>query len=1526
MATISLCMIVKSGRELFEECLSSMAPYVDEIVVVVDGESPDGCDEVAENFGAKIIRRELDGDFASQRNVSFEAATGDWILWLDSDDYLDDESASRIKILADEGWDKGIDAWFFDYQYAFDNYGRCTTVLRRERLLRRETGWNWKYEIHEVCLCDNPEPVCQYDPGVQIIHKRHETPPELRDPERNVRIIEKVLPNYEDDVRMIFYAGNEFLAAGQTDRAIECYETVVEKDSWAEQKFLSCYRLASLYIEQDELDKAKHWIAQGWHEDHRWAEGWCLRGDIALKEEEYDRALQCYKFARSIDTPTDLLLTFNPTFYTWYPLVKGARAAEGKGDYDLALELFDEAKKKYFQDDRNTDMQIARLGAMKNQHRRDGLDGIVIAPSPFSNTHPNIARMSSLLNGIVPRGTEVKLSEKPEDFAGSIATIFSGHKPVREDLIDELQQRGTDVVIDFNGPSEILESEGGKKMLTKASAVITGSPRLLEALLSLNEKSHYIPDTYIYSSSSTREERDDDVLRFLMISDLDEGLDRTRVFPVIHSLARKAGLRAEIVTLGDSDYADAELSGSMIDYYSKWADIGICYQKKDSEVIGAGIPLSMMALGIPVVATATPAVVDVIDHGRSGYACYGLDEWKVVLKELIENREARVEMGKNAALRARQFGPSSFVDKFLDVISLPSPTLDVIIPCHGEARYLKQCLDELHSSSLQTTRAIVVSNPVDEDDEIREAVLSYDGDLYIRQERVKTFAENCNTGIRASTAPFLCLLNSDTISTPGWDAELMRAMESGGKCVVACFSNGEKGWLHKEEMIAGGQELGTKHEIDEMSCTTRELSTFGKEWNEKYAGRVEERDWVTFPAVGIPAPVIRDIGLLNENLTNDREDLEFCNRLTRLGGKCLYAWGSFVFHYCGTTRDAVDGGQESDARKAMYAKNKWIMEEISKRSTKTIRFFMGSSWEAWLPEDIGRVGIGGSETCVVNVAKSFVKLGWNVEVYSTELSYPILRDGVAYYPHRDMDPLAYCDVLVISRVPPFFDIPSINAKVKILYNHDAHYGTEPEDPTYLTAVRVSAMDYVFVLTDWHKNQFSRLYPHIPEDKFYVTRNGIDPQRFERYRRGFIPKDAKRFVYSHSADRGLEVLLHMWPQIHAIDPEFRLHLYYGLNTWLRIAEKRNNEEEFERIKKIVQMQNQPGIISHGRVGQDRLATEMSMANLELYPTAFGETSCITAIEAMAGGMVMITSPIAALNETAKTADFIPGDNRTPTYQDAFIEQLQERLYEPNPKMQLGDREVGRREYGVIVSNTHYSWDTIAEEWDTLFIEHLGAQVPAPAPLGSKDKSTDVHFVVPYGASGGIKYPIDLAAQIPEIREDATTKVWMVRIGNEPDLTSAETPDEDLVEVLSVDEFRTRSEEVLDCRNIIAVNWEMFELIKSIGANEDRALRRMNLIQGDERNWAKPETISAMFSDPSWSFIYSSEYLSRTFKVPGEVVPNGIDLETFTPGDGEKEKLIGIFLHPSPLKNTDVVLNAIKDGEFGDYKFLAVTEND
>ncbi len=102
MLSLSVVVITRNEERKLRRCLDPVS-WADDIVVV-DSYSTDDTVDIAEDYTSRVFRRAWSG-FADQRNFGMEQATGDWILFLDADEYVTSGLEKRIRSLLRDGGD-----------------------------------------------------------------------------------------------------------------------------------------------------------------------------------------------------------------------------------------------------------------------------------------------------------------------------------------------------------------------------------------------------------------------------------------------------------------------------------------------------------------------------------------------------------------------------------------------------------------------------------------------------------------------------------------------------------------------------------------------------------------------------------------------------------------------------------------------------------------------------------------------------------------------------------------------------------------------------------------------------------------------------------------------------------------------------------------------------------------------------------------------------------------------------------------------------------------------------------------------------------------------------------------------------------------------------------------------------------------------------------------------------------------------------------------------------------------------------
>jgi len=158
MATrLSLAVIAKNAASDLVACLSSAAGVVDEIVVADTG-STDQTREIAAGHGARVVDFPWCDSFAAARNESLRHATGDWIFWLDADEYLDEDNRQKLGGLVAAVPDANVAYVMKQRSHAAS--GSAATSVDHVRLFRNRPQHRWRYRVHEQILpaCTRPGP------------------------------------------------------------------------------------------------------------------------------------------------------------------------------------------------------------------------------------------------------------------------------------------------------------------------------------------------------------------------------------------------------------------------------------------------------------------------------------------------------------------------------------------------------------------------------------------------------------------------------------------------------------------------------------------------------------------------------------------------------------------------------------------------------------------------------------------------------------------------------------------------------------------------------------------------------------------------------------------------------------------------------------------------------------------------------------------------------------------------------------------------------------------------------------------------------------------------------------------------------------------------------------------------------------------------------------------------------------------------------------------------------------------------
>jgi len=267
--TVSACLIVRDCATGLADCLATVRPFVDEVVVLDTG-SLDGTRAVAAAAGAVVHQADWTDDFAAARNAALAHCTGDWVLSIDADELALGVPGWLAPMLAACGTE--LDGLSLLVRHADGPDVRGLAGHREVKLFRRDRI-RWTGRVHErpVRLAGG-EPVIAALPEqtLHVVHTGYTDPEVVRvKAERNARLCRLQLDELtrrsaepEELARAALDLGRSELAAGRPEQALAALRLARDGAvggsvwSWATDF------LARLAIEQQRPDEATWLVAE----------------------------------------------------------------------------------------------------------------------------------------------------------------------------------------------------------------------------------------------------------------------------------------------------------------------------------------------------------------------------------------------------------------------------------------------------------------------------------------------------------------------------------------------------------------------------------------------------------------------------------------------------------------------------------------------------------------------------------------------------------------------------------------------------------------------------------------------------------------------------------------------------------------------------------------------------------------------------------------------------------------------------------------------------------------------------------------------------------------------------------------------------------------------------------------------------------------------------------------------------------------------------------------------------------------
>ncbi len=377
-----------------------------------------------------------------------------------------------------------------------------------------------------------------------------------------------------------------------------------------------------------------------------------------------------------------------------------------------------------------------------------------------------------------------------------------------------------------------------------------------------------------------------------------------------------------------------------------------------------------------------------------------------------------------------------------------------------------------------------------------------------------------------------------------------------------------------------------------------------------------------------------------------------------------------------------------------------------------VNLWAGRAFEAWDWRNPEEIGIGGSETAQVELARRLAARGHEVTSYAP-IRDDTTDDGPVRWRHHNEADITDDGLWLIFRSPETADVIKPTATRKCYHvSQDVVY-FEGCGGAY-TEERCAKFARIMALSQPHYDYLARMFPFMRE-RLCLSSNGIctdriadtTPEEIEpvngwrQYRAR--QRDPRKLVWCSSPDRGLEALLLILQRALEYEPDLKLHVYYGFDNWDKVIAANPGCPQEAMKRRIMDLAAACGeaVVWGGRIGQSRLWRELLTANLWVYPSGFEETSCISVMEAQACGAVAIGNPYWAVGQNLRHGVFIPGDPLNDALTRARYVQWIVRL--------TRDQELANaiRREAMPWARSHFDWERIVDQYEAWIEEDFGS---------------------------------------------------------------------------------------------------------------------------------------------------------------------------------------------------------------------------
>ena len=344
-AGVSLCMIVKNEEKFLPQALASVKDYVDEIVIADTG-STDRTIEIARSYGATVIERPWRNDFSWARNESLALATRRWILFMDADEELTEDS--RPALLAIKHIPAYLTAMYTRIINKTDDYRGSGDVSHHViRIFPNDDRIRFYGPIHEYPGLDGTsESIEAVGSSVTLIHHGYVNTvvAERNKGQRNLEILLAATQSDSENAYHWYNLGTTAYLNRDYDLALRSLEKMLELVGETPRAFMpnGLALLGDLYCDHfGDPVKGEEMSRQSLRRSPHYANAHMMLGKALIAQKRFDEAREAFAAAIEDKAYAKQQFIVDDQVYVWKAYSEMGSSYSLENDDAKALEWFE---------------------------------------------------------------------------------------------------------------------------------------------------------------------------------------------------------------------------------------------------------------------------------------------------------------------------------------------------------------------------------------------------------------------------------------------------------------------------------------------------------------------------------------------------------------------------------------------------------------------------------------------------------------------------------------------------------------------------------------------------------------------------------------------------------------------------------------------------------------------------------------------------------------------------------------------------------------------------------------------------------------------------------------------------------------------------------------------------------------------------------------------------------------------------------------------------------------------------------